>query len=316
MAKYILNKLDDSKLPKVKPYYRFFNGKIEAEKGKENKNKYKIYGNYELNDSDNSMTITELPVGTWTNNYKEFIESLIFDKSADKKKIKEQCITDYSMKPSDVSIYFKLQFNKDYYKELKGKTSDWIYKKFKLVSNLSENNMYLFDENGQIKKYNDIYEILDYFYSFRLHWYQVRKDYILSNLELEMNMLKNKVKFIKYVNENKLKITKVSDANLEKQLDDNKFDKFKSSNDEFNYDYLINMKIRTLTNENAKKLQNEFGIKKEEYETLKDTHIKDLWKKDINELLIEYHKYNKELEKDNEESSSDKPKARKRTLKK
>lgn len=311
IANYYLSILNEKKrLPKVNPNYRFFKGQIESEKGKENKNKnkYKVYGNYELNDSDCSMVITELPIGTWTTNYKEFIESLLLDKSADKKKLKDQCIIDYQIKPSDVIIYFKLYFEKSYYQELKKKSQEWIYKKFKLVSNLSENNMYLFDENGNIKKYKDIYEILNYFYTFRLKWYQKRKDYILEKLELEMNILKNKVKFIKYVNENKLKIIKITDIKLIQQLDEYKFDKFKNTSDEFNYDYLINMKIRTLTTENAKKLTDEFKIKQEECLIMKNTDIKDLWKKDINDLLVEYNKYNKYLQTINNEDTKKKKK--------
>ena len=302
ISNYMLAKLNNTKIPKIKPYYRFFKGEIIPEKGKENKNKYKVYGIYEFNDSDSSMVITELPVGSWTKKYKEFIESLVIEKTTDKKKIKEQCIKDFDdTYTSTVSVYFKLYFDKKYYTELKGKTKDFIYKKFKLVSNISENNMYLFDKDNQIKKYDDIYEILDYFYTFRLEYYQKRKDYILKILELEMNILKNKVRFIKNVNNNTLIIIKVSDEKLIKQLDDQKFDKFKNSNDDFNYDYLINMKIRTLTNENANKLTAEFKVKEEECKILKGTDIKDLWKTDIKELIEEYKKHNKILEKEIEE---------------
>lgn len=296
IANYIISKLNDKKCKKIKPYYRFFDGNIIKEKGQ---NKYKVYGNFELKDKDCSMIITELPIGIWTKKYKEFLESLIFDKTVDKKKQSEQCIKDvedtYS---STVSVYFKIYFEKEYYNKLKNKTDEFIYKKFKLMSSLSENNMYLFDENNQIQKYDNITDILDYFYKFRLGWYQKRKDYILNKLEKEMNILHNKEKFIRYVYNKKLIIIKVSDEHLNKQLEDNKFDKIIDNDGNANYNYLIDMKIKTLTIENANKLTNEFKNKQTEFNTLKNTNIKDIWKTDIDELLVVYNKYNKLLEKE------------------
>ena len=301
IAKYIINKLNNEKLPKIKPYYRFFKGKIKPISN----NIYNVYGLYEFNDSDCSIIITELPIGTWTNKYKIFIESLLINNKqiTDKNKQKLQCIKEYSDTLSTiVSVHFKLYFTNDIYKELKSKTSEQIYKQFKLVSTLSENNMHLFDEFGNIHKYETVYEILDYFYNFRLIKYKERKDYILSKLELEMNILKNKVKFINNINNNKLNIIKIKDSDLIKQLDDMGFDKFKINNqDDYNYNYLINMQIKILTNENANKLNNEFLLKETEYNILFNTDIKDIWKSDINNLLHEYNIYNNILEKNNKD---------------
>ena len=39
---------------------------------KNDDNNYEIHGNYKIN--GNKMIITELPVGEWTSNYKEFLE--------------------------------------------------------------------------------------------------------------------------------------------------------------------------------------------------------------------------------------------------
>jgi len=307
IAVYMIAKLNNKKLPIINPNYRLFTGDII--KNKLEKNKYKVYGKYILDNKDLSMTITELPIGTWTKKYKEFIETLLFDKTADKVKIKEQCIKDFNdSKVSPVSVYFKLYFEERFFKELNERDNntegrEWIYKKFKLVSNISENNMYLFDKDGNIKKYDDIYEILDYFYTFRLEYYQKRKDYILSNLELEMNILKNKVRFIKLITKEDIKITNISDDELNRQLTTLKFDKFKNSDKEYCYDYLINLRIRTLTLENSKKLQNEFNNKKIEFDNLLKITIKQLWINDINELVKEYKIYNKILEKENRELS-------------
>jgi DNA gyrase/topoisomerase IV subunit B len=71
--------------PKVmKPWYRHFTGVIE----KINNNKYISRAKYDIVDSD-TIHITDLPIGTWTDNYKEFLVSLLEQKSQQKKQIKQ-----------------------------------------------------------------------------------------------------------------------------------------------------------------------------------------------------------------------------------
>ena len=66
---------------KIKPYYRGFKGKIE----KNTLSKYESIGVYKRM-SSTKIEITELPVGTWTQNYKEFLEDYL-DKQEKPKQI-------------------------------------------------------------------------------------------------------------------------------------------------------------------------------------------------------------------------------------
>lgn len=50
-----------------------------------------------------------------------------------------------------------------------------LEKKFRLATTMSTSNMVCFDEEGRIKKYNDVSEILEDFYHLRLIYYQKRK---------------------------------------------------------------------------------------------------------------------------------------------
>ena len=68
-------------------YYEGFKGSIRYLGDK----KYVIKGCYELVGTD-LIRITELPVGTWTEDYKAFLESLMDDKDKKKKgKVKDLC---------------------------------------------------------------------------------------------------------------------------------------------------------------------------------------------------------------------------------
>jgi DNA topoisomerase-2 len=55
---------------KINPWYKGYTGEItEAENG------YSVCGCYEVKD-DNILEITELPIGKWTRDYKNFLEEL------------------------------------------------------------------------------------------------------------------------------------------------------------------------------------------------------------------------------------------------
>ena len=75
------NKVNKSEFNIIEPYYRGFKGKIYAVD--DNRKKYIIKGVYEIIGKD-KIKITELPIGTWTQDYKEFLESLINDNKVTK----------------------------------------------------------------------------------------------------------------------------------------------------------------------------------------------------------------------------------------
>ena len=72
--------LDGSKPKKMHPWYRHFTGGVE----KIENQKYLIRGSYEIIGTD-TLHITDLPIGTWTENYKTFIINLIDDAAKQKK---------------------------------------------------------------------------------------------------------------------------------------------------------------------------------------------------------------------------------------
>ena len=72
--------LEGSKPKKMHPWYRHFTGQVE----KIESQKYLIRAAYEVVGSD-TIHITDLPVGTWTENYKSFLIKLI-DEAAKQKK--------------------------------------------------------------------------------------------------------------------------------------------------------------------------------------------------------------------------------------
>jgi DNA topoisomerase-2 len=178
------------------PYYEGFQGTIE----KISDFKFLIKGRYEKVAPD-KIRVTELPVGYWTENFKEHLESLI-EPGQDKegKKI-TPIVKDYDDMSKDTNIDFTITLQKGKVEELEATSADHncngIEKLFKLYTTNTNTNMHLFDANDKLKKYEKVEEIIDDYFETRLQMYQIRKDYMINALEKELILLSNKAKYIR-----------------------------------------------------------------------------------------------------------------------
>ena len=179
IIKNIKNKLSGKSMNNLIPWYRGFTGKII----KLNDKKFITKGIYKII-SNNSLIITELPIGKWTHNYKEFLDSLIDNQKTDKFSIKS-----YENNSTDTTVYFKIIVNDHTklknVKYNKKKETDTIEELFKLYTtkNTSLTNIHLYNCKNIIQKYNNIDDIVDEFYQVRYKLYEDRKEYELQKLK-------------------------------------------------------------------------------------------------------------------------------------
>ena len=281
--------LNDKKPKILNPWYRSFKGDIT----KISPNKYQSVGVYELDSQNNRIIIKELPIGTWTEKYKIFLEKILIDKSVTiKSELKAQCIKNYNNYSTESNVNFELEFSGIEYTKITSKGKDHILKTLKLISNLSETNMYLFDKNNNIRKYKNTSEIMKSYYDLRLEYYDLRKNKMIEILENIVDELRNKVRFIRMVKNKDIDILDTTDKKLNIDLENNKFKKILNSTNELSYNYLTTMHIRSLTLERADKLENECDIRMEELKELKLKNIKNMWLEDLEKILVENKKYN------------------------
>ncbi len=299
ICNYLLNLLDDKKpIKNIKPWYRGFNGSIEfLDKGK-----YRTIGCYRFDDVKHSLIITELPIGVSTDDYKNFIEDMYNSKDND-------IIYDIKYGNSDIIVHFEIIINQRMYNNLKELDKDEFITKFKLSSKISCNNMYLFNHKSIITKYNNIYEIIKEFYTIRLDFYTKRRDAIIALLNYELMILLNKIKFIQHVKQNKINLQRVSDELLLKYLIDNKFDQDNGVYGTINptpelkeFSYMIDMPIKSITNNNMEKLQQQKILKDDELAYILKLTNKDMWKLDIQAVLSENEYINNKLIETNNKS--------------
>lgn len=292
----LLNNVDKQilKQKKIEPYYNGFTGTIKSLD--HNNSKYLIKGVYQIIGND-KIKITELPIGTWTQDYKEFLESLIVNNKEKKTKTKsyENMIKDYNDMSTDLNIEFIINFNTGCLNMLLlDNNNDYglngIEKYLKLYTTQTTTNMHLFNEHEQLRKYNNVYEIVDEYYSIRYRYYNKRKLYLIDLLSKELVTLSNKAKYIQNILDDKIDLRKKNKEQINTILENMSFDK-----DNGNFNYLIKMPMDSVIQENVEKIMNEHANKLNELQEIKNITIENMWLKELNNLKNAYNNiyYNK-----------------------
>ena len=269
VCKNLRNIIKGSSFEPMDPWFKGFEGKIvkTGEKTYMSKGKYSVIDNQ-------TIEITELPIGLWTENYKEILNKLIVERGAKEKS--KGIILDYENQSTDHSVYFKVHLKPGYLSTAQWSESevDKIEKDFKLTTTkyTSLTNIHLYNEHNTITKYNDVETIMRDYAEVRLKLYAKRKEYQLSNLDHEINVISAKCKFILDIIEESIIIQKRTKQNILEQLESREYPKFNES-----YDYLIKLPIYTLSQEEIDRLLKEKNDLMEDYKDLQDTSIEELW---------------------------------------
>jgi len=270
----------------LQTYCHGFSGSIEWRD-----DKYVITGVYEVI-NDTHVRVTELPIGTWTEDYKVYLESLINPKDGKdgKKSNTKQYVRSYTDMSTDTTVDITIVFAKDAIDELVTDSAQYgkngLQKLLKLYTTHSRNNMHLFDSDEKLKKYETAEDIMDDFVGKRLEIYGLRKEHQIKEMEAELQVLSNKAKFIQYNLTDKIDLRRKSKDDVTKILEDYEFDRV---NDTFNY--LIKMPMDSVTKEKADEILKERDTKASALENLRGKTTKDLWIEELDDLSAEYEKF-------------------------
>jgi DNA topoisomerase-2 len=285
--------LKGKQMKPIDPWWKGFQGDIT----KIDEYNYEIRGNYTV--KNNKLIITELPVGEWTSNYKEFLDKMLEEShnqvkpkgkapEKEKKKIKETSLINYKDNNTDTKVHFELIFEDGYLDN-----ADNIEKEFHLCKKFSITNMHLYGAEGHIKHYSSVNDIIQDYYKVRLELYQKRKDYQLELLEFQVKLISWKVKFILYIIENKLEINNKKRAVIEEKLTEFGFPKLgKNKDDEkVSYDYLLSLPVYNLTKEKIDELKKNKDDKETEFNELNDLSPEEIWSNELGILLEKYQSW-------------------------
>lgn len=249
------------------PYFEKFKGSVKPL----GNGKFTTVGKW-TRTSSNKIEVTEIPIGTSILGYKEFLENLIT--------IDKNLLKDFSndTKDEDSSIKFTITFKSDQVLENLIKNNS-IEEVLKLSKPFNTNNIHLFNENGQLKKYSSPYQILIEFFNIRKKYYLLRKNYLKQKLTEKQQLLISRMTFIEMYINNKLKINKRSKNQIIQDLE--KIPSIIKDPQQGSYEYLLKMQIYSLTLEKIEELMKELKETEKELDFYNKATPIDLWKKDL-----------------------------------
>jgi DNA topoisomerase-2 len=270
-------------------------------------NKFIVQGVYQIVGAD-QVRVTELPIGTWTNDYKEFLEALVtpvVDKAGKKLPTIVKDYVDNSTKHSvDMLVTFQ-----------KGKLAEFdnrqLIKLLRLSTTLSTNNMHLFDPEDKLKKYTSITEIIGDYFGKRLELYATRKEWLVEHMERDLVKLSNRAKYIIALLEDRIDLRRKTKAQVFDMLQGEGFDLIDGD-----YMYLTKMSMDSVTAELVEKIMKEKGDKEAELEVLRNKGEFDMWTEELSVLEVEYQRFREErvasMAEDIEEAKPEDGKKKKR----
>lgn len=246
---YLIQRLkgDPSEMEFI-PYYRGFKGTIVPMK-----DKYIVTGLYTVKES--VVRIQELPIGTWTVDYKTFLEESI-----------GTILKEYTDNSTDTEVDITVKLLQPMDEKL-----------LKLTKTLSSSNMNLFNKQECLHKYDTVQNILDEFYEVRMETYQKRKTYQIGALKKVLHKLTQRVHYIRAILTDQL--------DLRKKTQDQIIDALKKLNIEEHdgYNYLIKMSMDSVSSEKVMELEQEHEKVSKELTELVNTPIETIW---IRELTL------------------------------
>jgi len=202
----------------IQPWFRGFNGTVTKQD-----HDYIVKGVWTIDKG--ITTITELPIETWSADFKEYLAKLEAEGS----------IKEFSDTSTDTTVSIRVKMD--------GNLEKALTSKIKLT------NMHAFNSKCTIHKYNTLNEILEEFAEVRLELYSKRRTLLLKEMNEKLPYHENVVRFITQQNQDipvpdlRRKTREECDALLEK----NKFVKLPS------YDYLMDLPFKSITTAVAQK---------------------------------------------------------------
>lgn len=229
-----------------------------------NKNRWYNVGEYTLDFNNDLLTINDLPYDVSFEQIEETLQTL-----KDK-----YIITDWSNRSEKEKIKYFAKFPRGRL-EIIYNNNPWVFfKTFKLISAIREDILSYMDEDGKtLLFFDNAYQLIDAFVKKRLTYYDKRKTLTIKKLEELLIDYKIKINFIRLVVDGKLIVFKRKRSDIKKDLD------------KYNIpDYVLDMRMYNLTEEEIIKLENKIIETEQQLEYIKKTTIQEMYLDDIIKL--------------------------------
>src|SRR5210317_1630315 len=252
IKKNIMSFMNGKELKKMKPWFKGFRGRIFEDEtgGWITEGIWQVIGT--------TVKVTELPPGRWTQDYKEYLDSLV----------EKKMIGSFTNNSTTEDVDFVIQ----------GYDGKDIVKDLKLQKTIRDTNMHLFHPTKGICKYDSAEAIPLGFIHLRMEYYKKRKAQLIASTKKRSDMGSYRAEFVKKVVEGDIVVFKKKKQDLEREIGQS-FPKVDGS-----YDYLLHIKTVDYTEERVRALIEESNNLKKELSSLEAMGHLDMWKNDIKNM--------------------------------
>ena len=160
-----------------------------------------------------------------------------------------------------------------------------IIEDMKLFTKVSTTQMHLFDDDNTLIRYENTGQIIAKHASVRIETYQKRLQYQIAQAEIDVEIYMNKARFVQEIVNKTIVLTNKKKEELRSTLRDMKYYEHN------NFDYLLDMKIFSITIDEVEKLTSAAQNMKNKLDELKRTTPQSVWLKEIDELEQAYNTY-------------------------
>lgn len=244
-----------------------------------------------LDDDTHRVRITELPVGTWTKDYKAFLDKCVTGETSDASS-SANLLKSFQEAYNDVDVEFVLTLDPEYYHEARAFPSEFE-KKFRLVESTSLTNMVAFDCDGRIRRFASAGEVLETFYEARIGGYVSRKANELARMDAELVELDARVRFVRAVVSGELTVANADDADLFADMKELGLPLLSdaSADDLRGYEYLLRMRVDRLKAKAVTDLEEELATVAAQRDALAAKTPEDLWLADLDVFSAAYESF-------------------------
>ena len=249
-------------------------------------------GLYTFDDAKKMISVVELPIGTWTHDYKEILEELCVTND---KETKKPVLKNYEDLYNHVDIRFDLYLEPDYYEDVKDNAHEFE-KRFKLTTTWRTSNMVCFNDM-KIKKYECVGNMIEEFYIERIKKYEERRQKEIASLKRDAIEADAKARFLRGVLEGTIDLRRKSDEAIVEIMKQHKLpalSKISEPDNVDSYEYLLRIRIdrvKASAIEDAEKAV----LKAEELlKALENTSASVMWLRELDEFMSAWETMKKE----------------------
>ena len=269
LVESIRDMLEGKQCPELHVHYKGYKGTVTSLQN----GKVRVDGVVKVTGA-NELTITELPIGFWTQDYVQFIETLI----------KRGDVTNYQQFHTEHTVKFIISTSE----VVMDIDNENLIDIFKLRKEYSA-SLVLFDTDGKLKSYNSTKQIFSDFFHTRLGLYEQRRCKLIELLEKEVVDKDNVIRFIEDVNNGRIDVRKTEVEQIEELMVEKGYK---------NIDSLLDLSIKCMTMDRLLRLKRERENRYNKLLEFQNITSSDLWRRDLVQFENELSKWEKMWDKE------------------